>query len=129
MPSKRIFSIYNDYCNNCLQYAAYVSDRSSTHGGQWLSSLSSYPVIQGTFFLVFLAVQILLFAIFVESVFFTRKVEINTSLEYVKIEDFSFPQITFCSSSVYDKRALNGNFLLWLFHLSNRLGFDTLKSI
>ena len=97
-----------------FQFADYVSDRSSTHGGRWYSSVSSCPWIKAVLFLFFFTIQILLFVIFVEKIFFNEKVDIKTSLEYVNNWDYHYPQITLCNSVMYNKTVLKRKFLIQL---------------
>ena len=73
--------------------------------------MSAYPKIQAIFFFVYFIVQILLFVLFVDQLFFTEKVDMKTSLEYVEIDDFRYPRITICSSSMYNKTILNGKYV------------------
>ena len=104
----------------CFQFASFVTDKTSTHGGRWYSSLSSCPWIQAILFLFFFTIQILLFVIFVEKIFFNEKVDIKTSLEYVNNWDYHYPQITLCSSAMYNKTVLKRKLLIqrrWEFFL------------
>ena len=87
-----------------------MSDRSSTHGGRWYSSLSSCPWIQAVFFVILFVTQIVLLAIFAQKIFFNYKVDIKTSLEYENDLDFRYPKISICSSVMYNKTILKGKF-------------------
>ena len=94
----------------CFQFASFVTDKTSTHGGRWFSALSSHPWIQAIFFLIFFILQINLFVIFVQKIFFNGKADIKTSLEYASITDFRYPRMTICSSALYNKTALESKF-------------------
>ena len=94
-----------------IQFAAYVAEKTSTHGSHWFSSLTLHPWTQICMFMLFFVAQMILFVIFVQEVILKEHTEIKTSMEFIETDEVEFPQITICSTTFYSKEKIDGNFL------------------
>ena len=95
--------------NIFFQFAAYVAEKTSTHGSRWFTSLTSHPKTQVSMFILLFATQMVLFGIVIQEVFFEEHTEIKTSMEFIPMDQVEFPLITICSPTFFSKEKIESN--------------------
>ena len=86
-----------------------MSEKTSTHGSHWYSTLPANTWTQRFFFGFFFTIQILLFSIFAQKIFFSDQRELRTSMSYEKMKEVFYPHITVCTSMPFSWKALKGD--------------------